>query len=131
MYKIVRKTSGYVLTFGGVIGAGEMKQWYRDSEKALAKENGSFGVIVDMRTLAPLLGDAQKIMVEGQTLYRKAGMVRSAVILSKAFTTAQFKRLAKLSGIHEWERYIDATATDNWKDLAIDWVKHGIDPDRA
>ena len=130
MYRIERRESGYLLTFGGVINAAEMRRWYRDSRRALAAENDSaFGVIVDMRTLAPLEQDAQAIMIDGQSLYRKSGMERSAVILSKAMVTVQFKRLAKQSGIYDWERYIDASTTPKWAEKAINWVKFGVDPD--
>jgi hypothetical protein len=130
VYRIERRESGYLLTFGGVIDAAEMGRWYRDSRRALAAETGKpFGVIVDMRTLVPLGQDAQVIMVDGQALYRRAGMERSAVILSKALVTAQFKRLAKQSGIYDWERYIDASSTERWSEKAVNWVKFGVDPD--
>ena len=66
MYKIERRTSGYLLTFGGAISKDEMQKWVNESRAALAKETASsFGVIIDMRTLAPLPADAQALMVEG------------------------------------------------------------------
>ena len=54
MYKIERKTSGFLLTFGGIIEQAEMQRWVHEAKQALEKETGDFGVIVDMRTLAPL-----------------------------------------------------------------------------
>ncbi len=67
-----------------------------------------FGVFVDMRTLATLQPDAQQAMQEGQLLYREAGMQRSVVIVNSAVLAMQFKRLAKQTGIYEWERYLNA-----------------------
>lgn len=129
MYKIERRPSGFLLTFSGFILADEMLQWRNESVEALALVNEPFGVIVDMRTLKPLPADAQAIMVEGQALYKNKGMQRSAVILTNPLTTAQFKRLAKESGIYAWERYLDASSMTNWSEVAVKWVRDGIDPD--
>ncbi len=131
MYKIERKTSGYLLTFGGVITKDEMKNWVTESKAALAKEaSTSFGVIVDMRTLAPLPPDTQELMVGGQQLYKQKGLKRSVVVVNNNVTAMQFKRLAKDSGIYQWERYIDASSTSNWTNVAVSWVRDGIDPDK-
>jgi hypothetical protein len=128
MYKIERRPSGYLLTFGGVIEDKEMKRWVDESARALAKETQAFSVVVDMRTLAPLQPQVQQLMVEGQNLYKGKGMTRSAVIVSNAVTAIQFKRLAKESGIYQWERYLDG-AQANCQQLAIGWAKDGVDPD--
>ena len=131
MYKIERKSSGYLLTFGGNVERDEMERWRDDSKRALSTElAGHFGVIVDMRDLKPLAAEAQKIMVDGQKLFKEKGMKRSAVVLNNSVITLQFKRLARDSGIYEWERYIDASKTANWVDTAIAWVRYGRDPDR-
>lgn len=129
MYKIEKKKSGYLLTFGGFMDAAEMKQWLQESIKELESAPESFGIIVDMRALNPLPADAQAIMVEGQKLYKTKGMQRSAVALQNAITAAQFTRLAKESGIYNWERYIDASSEKDWAEIAIKWVVDGIDPD--
>lgn len=130
MYKIERKSSGYLLTFGGIVDNNEMARWVEDSKSALQKENSlQFGVIVDMRTLAPLPPEAQELMVKGQQLYKEKGMQRSAVVLNNSVTTMQFKRLAKESGIYAFERYIDASQKANWTDTAVAWVREGKDPD--
>jgi hypothetical protein len=66
-------------------------------------------------------------MVSGQKLYKEAGMQRSAVVLNSATLTMQFIRLAKASGIYEWERYFDASSDQHWKENAMNWIKTGID----
>lgn len=130
MHKIEKRPSGYLLTFGGVIDRAEMTTWLEETKTNLVGARGPFGVIVDMRTLAPLAADAQAVMVSGQQLYKKAGMSRSAVIVNNSVTALQFQRLAKESGIYNWERYIDGQKT-NAVDLAISWAKDGVDPDRS
>jgi hypothetical protein len=129
VYKIELRSSGFLLTFGGAMDADEMRRWRDESRSALRSAPKKFGVLVDMRDLVPLSADAQAAMVDGQALYKQAGMERSAVILKSAALTLQFKRLAKESGIYSFERYLDASARKDWQDAAIDWVKNGKDPD--
>ena len=130
MYKIEKKTSGFLLTFGGIIDKAEMEKWVAESETALAGAQPPFGVIVDMRTLKPLAPEVQETMVKGQGLYKQKGMERSAVVLNDTVTTLQFKRLAQQSGIYAFERYIDASKTQDWTKVAVAWVKDGVDPDK-
>ncbi|MGE0077422.1 MAG: hypothetical protein AB7S48_06155 [Bacteroidales bacterium] len=128
MYKIEKKTSGYVLTFSGIVNAQEMKQWFDESRFRLANEtSNSFGVIVDMKNLKPLDAEASSIMRNGQKLYKDKGMHRSAVILSTAELCGQFKAIASMSGILATEQYIDASNEPNPIAKAIRWVKEGVD----
>lgn len=130
MYNIEIKDYGYKLTFGDYIKADEMKQWVEESKQALTKAPKEFGVFVDMRTLKPLPKDSQEQMQEGQKCYKQKGMVWSVVILNDAITTIQFKRIAKDTGIYQWERYIDASQVPNWEKIGVDWVQSGMDPDK-
>ena len=129
MYSIEKKNYGYRLTFGDVIDAAEMKAWLDESKVVLQTSAESFGVFVDMRTLVPLRRDAQPYMQEGQKLYRRSGMSRSVVILDNAATTMQFRRIARETGIYEWERYIDASAVENWEAVGLAWIEDEIEPD--
>lgn len=106
-----------------------MKLWVDESRKALAAAPGKFGIFVDMRSLKPLTTDAQATMQEGQKLFKGKGMTRSVVIVDSAVTKMQFQRIAKETGIYEWERYIDASKTANWEDLGRKWLVNNIDPD--
>lgn len=130
MYKIEKKNFGYKLTFGGFISADEMKQWVDEAKKSLAAPPKDFGVFVDMRDLKPLPKDAQEDMQEGQKLFKQKGMVRSVVILSDAVTKMQFQRIAKQTGIYEWERYVDASTEPNWEQVGLNWISKGVDPDK-
>ncbi len=130
MYRIEKKPYGYKLTFSGFIQAAEMQKWVEESRKALAAAPSKFGVLVDMRTLKPLAADAQALMQEGQKLYKQKGMVRSAVVVDSAMTKMQFQRIARTSGIYQWERYIDGSSVKNWEQVAADWITRAIDPDK-
>jgi hypothetical protein len=130
MYNLEKKPWGFKLVFAETISNEEMKRWVKESQNALFGAAGKFGILVDMRSLKPLSPDAQDTMVQGQQLFKKAGMERSAVILNSMALTLQFKRLAKESGIYVWERYIDASSHADWEQIGISWVTKGIDPDR-
>ena len=129
MYKIEGKPFGVRLTFADYMDAAEMKKWVEDSRRELLRVRRPFGVFVDMRTLKPLSPDARKLMEEGQKLYKTGGMERSVVILDSPTLVLQFKRVAKDSGIYEWERYLDASKHSNWEQIGIDWLVKKVDPD--
>ncbi|WP_022980699.1 hypothetical protein [Ideonella sp. B508-1] len=129
MWKISRQSFGFVLTFSGTLSQDDLHQWQAQVRQELkTPPTGTWGVVVDMRTLAPLSPEAQKLMVEGQQWFLKTGMKRSAVALSDAVVTMQFRRLARESGIDAWERYINAEATPNWQSAAKRWVVEAVEP---
>jgi len=128
MYKIEKTSWGYELTFGGNMSPEEVSQWHQDWADVLKDQLGPFSVFVDMRTLIPLSKEAMKPLAEGQRLARRNGMIRSVVIVQNPATASQFRRIAGDTGINQWERYIDATGADNWKELGMNWILQGIDP---
>ena len=128
MYKIEKTDLGFQLTFGGDMTEAELQTWYEESAEVLTGVHLPFGVIIDMRTLAPLPVEAQGVMVRGQAMYRSHGMQRSCVILDDAITTIQFMRLARKSGIFKYERYIAASEHRDWLAKAENWVRHSIAP---
>ena len=131
MYAIEQKEYGFKLTFGETIAADEMERWVLESEEMLARYRPNFSVFVDMRTLDPLLPVARDVMKKGQRLYKEKGMERSVVIVSNAVTKTQFRRIAKETGIYEWERYIDASSDSDFEKTGIKWLTDAIDPDEA
>ena len=130
MYQIEAKDFGFKLTFGGFIQKPEMQKWADDTKAALADKSGSFGVMGDMRTLKPLAEDVQGVMVQGQGQFKTAGMTRSVVVVQDATTAMQFKRLARESGIYQWERYLSAEKAPNWEAVGRKWLVDGVDPDK-
>ncbi len=130
MYKVEKKGYGYLLTFGDEITMAEMSNWVKLSEQALASAPAKFGVFVDMRTLKPLAPDAQAEMQRGQKLFKMKGMERSVVIVNSSVIAMQFKRIARETGIYDWERYISAADEANWEKKGVDWLEKAIDPDK-
>ena len=129
MYQIERTEYGLHLTFGGVILVKEMAEWCDNNSKVVDEIPGDFLVFVDMRTIGPVPHDSQIVMEKGQKYCKDNGMQRSVVILSDSLTRMQFIRIAKKSGIYQWERYIDISTTDDWEKQGMDWILNSIDPD--
>jgi hypothetical protein len=132
MYKISKEKFGFQLTFGGSISLDEINRWHAEAKTATVGAPRTFGVLIDMRTLRPggIQPDAQAVMVDGQGLFKKAGMERSCVILESAAVTMQFERLARESGIFAFERYINAAAHPDWHAKALGWIEGKVDPNR-
>jgi hypothetical protein len=130
MYNIEKKNYGFKLTFEGFIKEDEMAKWKSEVVKALNTNFTKFGVFVDMRTLKPLPVETQTLLQEGQKLFKAKGMERSVVILANAGITMQFQRIAKQTGIYQWERYINATTNPVWENAGLDWLEKAKDPDK-
>lgn len=129
MYKISKTDYGFHLVFSGHIKCEEVQAWLADATAAFSSAESSFGVFVDMRDMILLPPESQPFMKQGQIVARKHGMSRSVVIVRDEVVRLQFQRIAKSTGIYEWERYIDAEADPDWKQTGLDWVLKAIDPD--
>ena len=131
MYQIEKTDYGYHLTFTGRILEFEMADWVEESREILTKQKGKFSVFIDMRQLDPIATESQVYMQKGQRLYKQKGLERSVVIIENPTLTLQFKRIAKQTGILLLERYIDASLVKDWEEVAMDWIKNGVEPKEA
>lgn len=129
MYSIKKEPFGFRLIFKNKVDKNELTKWIDESKKLLERKRNNFGVLVDMRHLQPLSQEDSALMQEGQKLYRENGLERSAVILDSAVLTLQFRKIAKDSGIHATEKYINAKKESNWEEKALQWIESGVNPD--
>ncbi|MFH1687709.1 MAG: hypothetical protein ABIE70_09335 [bacterium] len=129
MYSIKREPFGFHLTFAGHITADEMQRWADEFILQISRMTTSFSVFVDMRDIRIVSPDAQPPLRQGQEYARNHGMVRSVVILSDDVIRMQFRKIARQTGIIEWERYIDASVCPDWEQLGMDWILLGRDPE--
>jgi hypothetical protein len=130
MYTIEQTDYGIKLVFSGQIDAAEMGRWLNDVKVYLSRQSKRFSVFVDMRTMEPLPLDAQELIARGQMLAKRKGMQRSVVILDDAVTTMQFKRIALQTEIYNYERYVNASAVQNWEEIGMGWLLEARDPDK-
>lgn len=122
MYEIKEAKYGFELTFAGSIDVKEMTQWLADSNIALRKMVGKkFQVLIHMDELKSLQEAAKKILIDGQAIYKRIGMTRSAVIVPNLLVKMQMENTAKASDIHEYERYFTKDKIDN----AMNWIREG------
>jgi len=62
-------------------------------------------------------------------LTKAAGGQRSIVLFDSRLAAMQIKRLAKDSGLYEWERYIDTETYLDFEKIVLAWLNEGKDPD--
>lgn len=128
MYTFETTSFGYKFSFTGQVSKDEVVSWVEESKAALENAPESFGVLVDMQGLQPVEPEVKALMEEGQKLYKMKGLTRSAVAVDSATLAFQFKRLAKQTGIYEWERYVDASSVDDWEKVALAWINDEVEP---
>lgn len=129
MYKIDKQPYGLHLTFSGHISAGEMQLWLTDFSEQVDTIKSDFCVFVDMREIKMVPPESQPALRVGQEYARSHGMQRSVVILSDQVIRMQFRKIARQTGIFEWERYIDASDNPMWKQQGMGWILDSVDPD--
>jgi hypothetical protein len=132
MYRTTKESFGFGITFGGALCPDEMKQWRQEAIRALVGAPSSFSVLIDMRNLRleELDPETREEISDGIQLFKRAGMLRSCIILDSVTTTAQYRRRARESRTYFHERYINASVDPMWLKKAIAWLERQIDPDR-
>jgi hypothetical protein len=106
-----------------------MAKWVEESKSLIPSLPQRFGIFIDMRNLATLPQESKIEMEKGQIAYKQAGMQRSVVILENSIIAMQFKKIAKETGIDQWERYIDASSNPNWEDAGLNWIVSSKEPE--
>jgi len=124
----------YGLTFHskGFATAEDAKAWledYRAVLKVLAQKGKPFGQFADLRGYKPRAPEAQAYIAESMKAFKAAGGQRSIVLFDSRLASMQIKRLAKDSGLYEWERYIDTETYPDFEKVVLAWLNEGKDPD--
>ncbi len=118
-------------TISGFISVDEVNAWRRDYERIVPSRQPGFGQLVDLREQKAYTPEVGVVIQDVMRYVRENGMARSAVILASAMTKMQISRLAKETGMYEYERYFDASSDADWERKAIDWIERAVDPDKS
>ena len=87
MYQIDKTPFGFKIVFQGFIQKSELKRWAKEAKEMLDSQKRGFGVLLDMRGMAPLPVEAGDFMRQNQTAAKSKGMGRSAQVLDDPITT--------------------------------------------
>jgi hypothetical protein len=131
MYAIGPLPCGYQIVFAGQVTALELLAWIDDVRRCLASPPKDFGLLLDLRGLAPLSPGATRILAKGLQLCQQKGLLRTAVVVCSRATRLEYTRMAQESGIYQWERYLSAEDTPDWHGRSIAWISQRIDPEQA
>lgn len=129
MYKIKRETFGFWLTLSGDVNVTEMKQLKVELTSILTSIKRPFGIISDTLTMIPLEPEAKTLIYECEQIAREAGLQRSAVIFRSPVIKVQATQISIQSETNHSERLINASTTDDWEKVALEWVVDGIEPE--
>jgi DNA-binding NarL/FixJ family response regulator len=128
MNTIEKGPNGLYLTFSGEQTLDELQRLRRELERTLEGVCEPFGLIADMRNIAPMPPRQRDFLLQTRKTLRAKGMTRSAIVLMNPVLTARWRLTAGNAGVGAWERYIDATDNLDWRNMANDWVCSGVEP---
>jgi D-serine deaminase-like pyridoxal phosphate-dependent protein len=120
---------GVDIVFGGPLTREEAAELLAELDRKLPPPGGHFGLLVDSRRSRAYSAAEQAIFKRGILLCVERGMERSVVVHDSHIATLQAKRLGKETGTLAWTRYVDARSHPDWRRIAEDWLRRGIDPD--
>ncbi|MBU8900402.1 hypothetical protein DRW03_07945 [Corallococcus sp. H22C18031201] len=131
MAENLRTEYGFRANATGYITPAEANAWFDDLRAKVAIKKGrAFGLMVDIRGQKANPPETQEIIKQAMGWLRQNGMVRSTVVLDSAVARLMMVRMAKQSGVYQWERYLDASKDSDWETKAIDWIVHGHEPSK-
>jgi hypothetical protein len=131
MAENLRTEYGFRMNASGYITPAEAKVWFEDIKaKVGIKKGRGFGVMVDIRGQKANPPETQEITKNAMIWLKQNGMVRSAVVLDSTVARLMMVRMAKQTGVYEWERYIDASKDTDWEHKAIDWIVNAAEPSK-
>jgi len=131
MYAIGPLPCGFQIVFAGEVTTRELLAWLEDVRRHIVAPPKNFGLLLDLRSLAPLSPSATRVLAKGLRLCQERGLGRTAVVVLSRSTQLEFTRLAKESGIYQWERYLSVEDTPDWHGRGVAWISQGIDPSQV
>ena len=117
-----------MITVSGSIGIEELAKWIKQSKMIVTKDTKKFNIVLDLRQLSPLSSAVYEIIDYCHRLLIGIGLHRSSLIINQGFIATQFKLIAHQFGNYEMVRYMDATNKFDCMEIAVNWVKYGIEP---
>lgn len=122
---------GFKLTAPGYITPEEALLWFEELKRLVTRDGRKrFCLLIDVRTQKAQPAATTAIIQTAMRWLHSAGLERSAVILDNAIAKLQIARLVRETGC-SYERYLNVTDTPDWEQKALDWIRHGIEPDVA
>jgi hypothetical protein len=119
---------GYKSTISAPFPENEAAAWFDDIKRVVGAAH-EFGQLIDLRGQKPYGPETNKIIQDAMRYVREMGMQRSAVIVASPTTKVQIMRLARETGMYEYERYFDASSEPAWESKATAWIEKAVDPD--
>lgn len=127
MYKIEVTDFGFKLTLSGHLPKEEAQAYKDEMIEIMPILPEKFGILVDMRELKPLGPESQAIITSSQEIVAHR-LTRSVTVVNSTILFMQFRRLSKESHVIDTKRFIDASKTADWEQVARNWIVDAVDP---
>ncbi len=127
MISVTTEEYGFRFVFRGIISPEETAAFFEEIGSKLERVAPGFVVLADARGLSAPSEQTQKALIDGEHLFRQAGMERSATIVDSPDIQRIANTVAYHSGIRD--RCIDASKVQEWEEVAMAWLHDGVDPE--
>jgi len=132
MHEVDQTEYGMRLTLEGYIEPEEMDTYCEKARQMASEQPGSFGVVADMRKANAVPDDSAEELKRLMGYCDDQGLERAAGIIESATTAIQTQRLAENVNHADGDTiFINSEDVDDWESAAIDWVKHGTEPEET
>lgn len=128
MYTIEKKHYGLRITMGGLYAPGEIAQYVEEKDAALREFEGTYSLMVDLRSAIPPVAEDAEILQQSQAR-SKGRLVRQAIVVHSPVVKLRANQLMVSSQISDRTRFINAAASPNWEEIAMNWILYGEEPD--
>jgi hypothetical protein len=129
MYEVEQTAYGLRLKLDGYVGEDEMTAYCEEVRAEADRQRGSFGVVADMRGATAMPDESASELKELMAYCDRQGLERAAGVFESTTTAMQTQRLAENVNHADGNAvFIDASETDDWESVALDWVKNGVEP---
>jgi hypothetical protein len=131
MYRIERTHYGLRVTMGNLYSTEEIKKYIAEKEALVAKIEGPFSLLADLRSAIPPDENDEALLAESQARMKLCDLRRMAIIVTSPVIKTQARQISYTAGIDDRTRIINASKSPNWEELAIQWIVCGTEPETA
>lgn len=128
MYTIERKYYGLRITMGNQYAPDEIERYVKEKEEALREFEGGYSLLVDLRTAIPPNQEEAEFLRKSQAKM-DAGLIRQAWVIHSPVVRQRANQLVVTGPIKDRTRIIDSSASEDWEEIAMNWILYGTEPD--
>ena len=128
MYKFEKQDYGLKLAVSGDLTESEISEMTDELKSLVSSISQPFSIFVDAREVMTLDKSVMHLLVKCQEIAKNAGRHSAAIVINSPVLRSQGQRITLDSGSTEAVRFIYSDKNEDWEEVAMDWILHGIEP---